>query len=157
MEEFVSENSSTRLGICTAKTQILSGWASVLVHKGNVLYREQGKGIKPALLILQKKLFEEGHTGVCSIPGASLVFGDRVLGFAAFRLGALMGAGAMWGELVSKAALIEASKRGILIAYNRQAASILNTSGDDLCPMERLASVCKSDADFYSELTKMFR
>lgn len=64
---------------------------------------------------------------------------------------------AQWGEPVSKAALIEASKRGILIAYNRQTTSILNTSGDDLCPMERLASVCKSDADFYSELTKMFR
>lgn len=156
MQEFVSENSPIRLGISTAQTEIMSGWASVLVHEGKVLYREQGKGIKPALLVLQKKLLGEGHTGGCSIPGESLVFGDRVLGLAAFRLGALMGAGAMWGDLVSKLALAEASKRGISVAYNRQTDSILNTAGDGLCPMERLASVCQSDADFYSELTKMF-
>ncbi len=156
MHESVSENARVKLGICAAQTEIMSGWASVLVREGKALYREQGKGIRPAFLILQKKLLEEGHTAGCSISEESLVFGDKVLGLAAFRLGALMGANAMWGDLVSKLALSEANKRGILIVYNRQAASILNMAGDDMCPMERLASVCRSDADFYSELVKVF-
>ncbi|HHT84402.1 MAG: DUF1893 domain-containing protein [Bacillota bacterium] len=136
---------SISLSLESAKQQIDSGWSSVLVADGKVLDREKGSGIKPALLILQRM-------GQTARQHPNLVFGDRVLGLAAFRLGVLMRARAMWGGLVSQPVLAEAAARGIQVDGREFVPSILNRTGDGLCPMERLSASCDSDAGFYSEL-----
>ncbi|MGI6621282.1 MAG: DUF1893 domain-containing protein [Bacillota bacterium] len=136
-----------RLSLEVAKRDLDSGWASVLVAGGQVLDRETGSGIRPALLILQRM-------GRAMANHSDLVFGDKVLGLAAFRLGALMGAQAMWGGLVSQRALAEAAARGIPVYGREFVPSILNRTGDGLCPMEQLAVSCESDRQFYSELLK---
>lgn len=142
-------------GIKVARKEILSGWASVLVADGKVIDREKGHGIKPALLILKRNLTVDKSSSNLNCPiELEIVFGDKVLGLAAFRLGALMGAKAMWGGLVSQLAVAQASERNIPILGEKLVQSIFDKSGDDLCPMERLASVCKNDSEFYWELCK---
>lgn len=139
-------------GICTAETEIECGWASVLVCGHEVLDREQGKGVKPAFLILQRRrLLLEKQSPVNM---TDLVFGDKVLGLATFMIGVLAGAKGMWGGLVSELVLAEAGKRGIPVVYRKRVPSILNAAGKDICPMERLATECKSEDDFYRELVK---
>lgn len=191
--EYCTQNGcGNNLSLAVAKQQIDSGWASVLVADGEVLDREKGRGIKPALLILQRRIQsvsqckeaskcieatqyqeedwfieadrckemnqrEEENPGTTGIARPNLVFGDKVLGLAAFRLGALMGAGVMWGGLVSQPVLAEAAVRGIVVLGGEFVPSILNRAGDDLCPMEKLAALCKSDKRFYSELLKKLR
>lgn len=135
------------LSLEVAKQQIDSGWASVLVADGKVLDREKGRGIRPALLILERIGQNDGRY-------PNLVFGDRVLGLAAFRLGALLGAKAMWGALVSQPVLAEAAARGIAVHGREFVPSILSRTGDGLCPMEQLSATCESDAQFYSELVR---
>ncbi len=141
------DGKSISLSLEVAREQIDSGWASVLVADGKVLDREKGRGIKPALLILQRMGQTAGRY-------PNLVFGDRVLGLAAFRLGALMGAEAMWGTLVSQPVLTEAASRGIVVEGRKLVPSILNRAGDGLCPMEQLSAACESDTQFYTELVK---
>ncbi len=141
----------------TARHEIQSGWASVLVQNGKVLDREQGKGIRPALMIFQRRLVGASPSNLLPAKDNSLVFGDRVLGLAAFKLGCLMGAGAMWGDLVSQLALAEAGLKGVPVVYEKRVQSILNRAGDDLCPIERLASGCDKDSDFYSRLLEWLK
>ncbi len=150
--------SGDQTGVLVARQEILSGWASVLVADGKVMDREKGNGIKPALKILKRKLAveEPGANSGCPTH-KSLVFGDKVLGLAAFRLGALMGAKVMWGGLVSQPAVAQAGERNITILGDQLVQSILNKPGDDLCPMERLASACKGDSEFYWELCKRLK
>ncbi|HAF67432.1 MAG TPA: hypothetical protein DCG91_06560, partial [Clostridiales bacterium UBA9857] len=64
------DGKSISLSLEVAREQIDSGWASVLVADGKVLDREKGRGIKPALLILQRMGQTAGRY-------PNLVFGDR--------------------------------------------------------------------------------
>ncbi len=135
------------------KQGLRCGWSAVLAIGGRILDKEKGSGIKPAFLIVRRRF--EG-VGTFGSPEPHLVFGDKVLGLAAFRLGALLGAGVMWGNMISELAVKEAVRRGVRMCGSEFVPFILNRDGNDLCPMEKLASSCTDDAQFYAELEKLF-
>ena len=88
----------------------------------------------PALMLLHELRGEDLERD--QVP---CVLADKVLGLAAFRLASLLGARAVYGELVSRLAVQEAGRRGIPIVWHRLVPTIMNARLDGLCPMEHLA------------------
>ncbi|HOK64625.1 MAG TPA: DUF1893 domain-containing protein [Bacillota bacterium] len=153
--EFAFKGSRVEFSIDVARAELSSGWSAVLVNGGEVLDKEKGKGIKPALALVKRRIYEgnlEPHQ--LTTIDHELVLGDKVLGLAALKLGSLIGCGTMWGELASELAVREGKKRGIQVAYGELVPVILNASGTGLCPMERLASIYDDDLEFYFELCR---
>ncbi len=154
MSETSFEESYFERNLAIARAEIHSGWAAVLVKDGEVIDREKGRGIKPALVLVNRRFSRlETEADVLEAdPG--LVFGDKVLGLAAFRLGYLIGCRAMWGEMASEIAVIEGKKRAVQVEYGQFVPMILNATGSGLCPMERLASTHDGDLEFYYHLSE---
>lgn len=126
-----------------ARREIENGFSAACAQDGEVIYREKGQRLMPVYKIY-KKVKEKSQKG----QGSSVAFADTVVGLAAFRLAALFGAKAMWGEVVSELALKEGERRGIIVRYKTLVPKILNESQTDLCPMEKLSSSVKSDIEF---------
>jgi hypothetical protein len=129
-----------------AVREIQDGWSAAFARNGLVLGREQGKGLRPALKLVAN--LERG---------SACAFADKVLGLAAFRLGCLLGAGVMWGELASELAAAEGRRRGIEVRYHRLVPAIMNLRRDGLCPMEDLAFRSKDDTGFLREVSLVIR
>ena len=126
--------------------ELQDGWSAVVVRKGAVLGTERGRGVRPALTLVKK----HGEKSPC-------VFADKVLGLAALRLGCLLGAKAMWGELASALAVAEGKRRGLEVRYHLLVPAIMNDKRDGLCPMEQLAFRAHSDEEFLLALTERLR
>ena len=129
-----------------AVKEVQAGWSAAIVRKGVLLGRERGRGVRPALTLVRDH--GEQHP---------FVLADKVLGLAAFRLGCLLGAKAMWGELASVLAVAEGRRRGIEVRYHRLVPAIMNDKRDGLCPMEQLAFRAHSDEEFLLALTERLR
>ena len=149
-ESYVERN------LAIAKAEIVSGWAAVLVKDGQVIDREKGKGIKPALTLVRRRFSTAGEERALEAD-EGLVFGDKVLGLAALKLGYLMGCRIMWGEMVSELAVIEGKRRGVHVEYGQLVPVILNAKGNGLCPMEHLAFSHDDDLEFYYDLSERIR
>ncbi len=150
-ESYVERN------LAIAKAEIASGWAAVLVKDGQVIDREKGKGIKPALTLVRRRFSTAQSEERALEADEGLVFGDKVLGLAALKLGYLMGCRIMWGEMVSELAVIEGKRRGVHVEYGQLVPVILNAKGNGLCPMEHLAFSHDDDLEFYYDLSERIR
>ncbi len=128
-----------------ARQAISHGWSAVLVSRGIVIDREIGRGIIPALRLAER------HQARLPASSCSYVFGDKVLGLAAFRLGAFIGARFMWGETASTLAIQEAERRGVVVESFREIHSVMDLRRQKLCPMEALAFACNNDHKFFCE------
>ncbi len=128
--------------------EVQGGWSAAFARAGAVLGREQGRGLRPALRLVQDVAFE--RVGPCA-------FADKVLGLAAFRLGRLLGARVMWGEMASELAVAEGRRRGVEVRYHRLVPAIMNVRKDGLCPMEELAFRSKDDSAFLREVSAVIR
>lgn len=132
-----------------AISQIDNGWKAAVVDKGVVLYRECGERLIPALTILERM-------NQTTLSPRECVFADSVLGLAAFRLAALMGARMMWGNITSALAVSEGDRRGIKVLYRKLVPCIMNKTGEDLCPMEKKAFQASNDVEFYMHVRKVY-
>lgn len=130
-----------------AARKLGEGWSVVAVRKGMVLAKGEGRRLMPALMLLHELRGEDLERD--QVP---CVLADKVLGLAAFRLASLLGARAVYGELVSRLAVQEAGRRGIPIVWHRLVPTIMNARQDGLCPMEHLAFRAGSDFEFYRAL-----
>jgi hypothetical protein len=130
-----------------ARKEILEGWGTAVARNGIVLDRERGRGLRPALQMVRRH-------GPVTAPSA---FADKVLGVAAFRLGWLLGARIMWGEMASSLAVAEGRQRGIEVKYHVLVPSIMNVSREDLCPMEHMAFLSQDDLLFFKQIDGMVR
>jgi hypothetical protein len=129
-----------------AVREVRDGWSAAFTRAGSVLGREQGRGLRPALTLVRD----------CRIT-RSCAFADKVLGLAAFRLGRLLGARMMWGDLASALAVQEGRRSGIEVRYHRLAPAILSLRKERLCPMEDLAFRSKDDWGFLREACMIIR
>ncbi len=144
-DNWLSLMSEVSEGFLRVRRAVGRGSSAVLVCRGSVLAEETGRGIVPALKIATRVLANP------HVPPADLVFGDKVLGLAAFRLGALMGARFMWGETASTLAVKEAERRGVAVAFFHLTPCILSPTHNRVCLMEALAFASNSDLDFYDK------
>ncbi|HHY76277.1 MAG TPA: DUF1893 domain-containing protein [Firmicutes bacterium] len=130
-----------------AARTLAEGWSIVAVRNGAVIAKSEGRRLMPALELLHELRGPELDRA--EVP---CVVADKVLGLAAFRLACLLGARAVYGELVSRLAVREASLRRIPVAWHRLVPAIMNIRQDGLCPMEHLAWRSGSDYEFYRAL-----
>ncbi len=77
---------------------------------------------------------------------------DKVVGLAAARLLVFAQVKEVHAFIASGPALSYLQKRGIPIYAKKIVRNILNKDKTDMCPMERRALNCKSDAEFYKSL-----
>jgi len=103
--------------------------ALVAVKDGRVVATGQRGGVVDLLDILRRKDVD--------LKGAAL--SDRVVGKAAAMLARCGGVTRVHGALMSDAAARTLDEVRVPHAADRRVTRILNRSGDDLCPMERLS------------------
>lgn len=130
-----------------AARKLGEGWAIVAVRNGTVLGKSEGRRLMPALALLHELRGPELEKD--QVP---CVVADKVMGLAAFRLACLLGARAVYGEMVSRLAVREADRRGIPVVWHRLVPAIMNARQDGLCPMEHRAFRAGSDFEFYRAL-----
>ena len=75
---------------------------------------------------------------------------DKVIGLAAAMLFAHGGVKAVWGGIMSKAALAFLQQQGIGAEYGQLVPQIMNRAGDGLCPMEQRALACETAAEAFA-------
>jgi len=129
-----------------AQREIVEGWGTAIARRGVVVDKERGKGIRPALEMVRRSAGDE-----------PCAFADKVLGLAAFRLGATLGAKVMWGEMASSLAVYEGRQRGIEVRYHTLVPSIMDAKLENLCPMERLAFATPGDLGFTEHVDRIVR
>jgi len=148
--------------------EVLRGWSAAVARNGIVVGRETGSGVEPAIRLVDRLVafswspVASPHVFPVKGPAPRIAiakpaqtessvcaFADKVLGLAAFRAGALLGAKVMWGEIASRLAVLEGCRRGIPVYYHRLVPSIMDRTGANLCPMENLAFKAKGDIWFY--------
>jgi hypothetical protein len=103
--------------------------ALVAVKDGRVVATGQRGGVVDLLDILRRK--------DAALEGAAL--SDRVVGKAAAMLARCGGVARVHAGLLSDAAARTLDEARVPHAAEKRVARILNRSGDDLCPMERLS------------------
>lgn len=143
--------------LCVAVREVQQGWSAAFVRDGVVLGREQGKGLKPALNLVRARIAGETDTGGTGRESLPCAFADKVLGLAAFRLGRLLGAQLMWGEMASELAVVEGRRAGVDVRYHLLIPAVMDQKMQSLCPMEHLAFRSGSDYRFYLDLTALIR
>ncbi len=108
-----------------AKQRLAQGNFTCVLCYDETVYTSSQKGIAPMLAFL-----EEG----ISLVGFSAA--DKIIGKAAAMLFALAGVKAVYGEVMSQAAVDYLKQKGILFFYGVLTKQIINRRGDGLCPME---------------------
>ncbi|MBR5529770.1 MAG: DUF1893 domain-containing protein [Oscillospiraceae bacterium] len=109
----------------TAKAQLAEkDYTCVLCLDGKLATSRQ-RGVKPLLNWLENP---ELGRGFCAA--------DKVVGRATAYLYSLLGAKAVYANVMSKSALEVLEKEGIAAAYGQLVPYIVNRKGDGMCPME---------------------
>lgn len=112
------------------------------VYKGRrLLFASQKDRLAPVLEYIEtRKPYVEGVT----------VY-DRVIGNAAALFLKTISARSVFSELGSNNAIRTLEAAGIKYRFNKTVECIMNDSGEDMCPMERL-SLGKTPEEFYRAL-----
>lgn len=143
--------------LSVAIRELQKGWSVAFVRNGVVLGREKGKGLRPALVLVGLRIAQEIENGGPTRESPPCAFADKVLGLAAFRLGRLLGARVMWGEMASELAVLEGRRAGIEVRYHTLVPAVMHQSMERLCPMEHLAFRSCDDYRFYLGVTSAIK
>lgn len=117
-----------------AVDMIRSGEATCVVSRGSeILYTASGRGVKPLMWLVDN---------APELLRGALV-SDKIIGKAAAMLLIAGGAGAVYGEAMSAAAVETLSRHGVPHAYGTLVPVIRDRTGGGVCPIE--ASVLGED------------
>ena len=108
------------------------------------LYLSKEKGVRPWLLWLTE------NDGLAR--GMNAAAADRIIGRAAALLMIYAGVTSVYGEVMSEGARKLFADNHVAVEYGTLTASIMNRSGDDLCPMEMLTAEITSPEEAYKAL-----
>ncbi len=124
--------------------------AKVLLNEGNytcvlcldeMTFTSVANGIKPLNWWLRDGCRFEGFSAA-----------DRVIGRAAAFLYVLLGVKKVYADVLSDSALPVLDRFGIEWSYGVKVKNIMNRTGDDLCPMEKIALNYDEPEDAYAAL-----
>lgn len=108
----------------TAKELLANNYTCVLCLNGQIATSDQ-RGVKPLLNWLESPVLGKGFCAA-----------DKVVGKATAYLYSLLGAKAVYANVMSESALAVLEKEGIDASYGRLVPYIVNRKGDGMCPME---------------------
>jgi len=129
-----------------AKAELLKhGWNLVIVKEGKIVFETDDQGIKGLLDAVE----EIGG----KLEGSSIA--DRVVGLAAAFLCLYARAEAVYGVVASEKAVELLRKHGVRHEFGKVIPMILERSGTEQCPFERLALEISSVEEAYSKLKKL--
>ena len=127
--------------------EFLARGDSLLVCEGNkIIFASNEDGLLPLLEYIDR--FSTGHRQV-------KIF-DKVMGNAAALLSVLANCQEVYSPLGSQLAIATLDKYQIRHHVIKIVPHILNPSGVDMCPMERV-SINKVPEEFYNEVTDIIR
>ena len=106
-----------------------SYWSFVIIKQNRIIYKSKLAGLKPLIYCIKKYQTEMRD---------SIVY-DKIIGKAAAILIASAGVREVWTPTISKAGRAYLSKNNVKIAYKDIVNCIRNRSGNDICPMEKIA------------------
>jgi hypothetical protein len=109
-------------------SRIRSGVVTCIVMKNNkIVYEADGRGVAPLM-----ELYDNDRA---KISGAAVA--DKIIGKAAAMLLVAGEVSAVYGEIMSRAALEYLEERGVDCRYGRCVDIISNRTGNGICPIEK--------------------
>ncbi len=121
--------------------QLLAEGFTCVLCKGDILYTSRLRGVAPMMEWLGEGVQMGGFSAA-----------DKVVGKAVAMLFALAGVEEVHGDIMSKAAAQFLTMSGIRFSYGTLADSIINRSGDGICPMEQLTSHISEPAEAFETI-----
>ena len=112
----------------TKAKEILAQGHAAAICKGDSVYTSDANGIKPLNWWLRDGYTFEGYSAA-----------DKVVGRAAAFLYVLLKVKEIYAELLSESAVEVLEHYNIPYSFGKMVPNILNRTGDDLCPMEKIA------------------
>ncbi len=103
-----------------------NGYTCVILKQGEVVYSSKHIGIRPVLLLAYSKTDVSGCVAV-----------DKIVGRAAALIYAYLGMSEVIAHVMSKGAKEVLDKHGIKNSAVTVCESIINRTGDGICPMEQ--------------------
>lgn len=118
------------------------GYACVVQHPDGRFSCAEGIGVKPLMSFLRQdsRFFEKAFVA------------DKVVGKAAALLLVKGGAQAVYGRIMSEAAVRVLSRFGISYFYETLVPFIQNRTGDGVCPLEQAVSDVETPDDAFPAL-----
>jgi hypothetical protein len=110
-------------------------WSFILIKNNKIIYRSKKEGLQPLIFCLK---YRENNLK------NSLVF-DKIIGRAAAFLMIHGKIKSIMTPVISRSAIREFKKNRINVKYGSITEKIMNKSGNDLCPMEKLSRNKKAD------------
>ena len=126
-----------------AKAMLSEGKYTCVLCLDNMTFTSTANGIKPLNWWLRDGCRFEGFSAA-----------DRVVGRAAAFLYVLLGVKEVYADVLSESAIGVLDQYKIKWSYGRLVKNILNRTGDDLCPMEKIALGHDDPEEAYSALKK---
>ncbi|MDL2311185.1 DUF1893 domain-containing protein [Peptostreptococcaceae bacterium OttesenSCG-928-C18] len=63
----------------------------------------------------------------------------------------------LYAQIISESALVLLKEKDVKISYDKKVEKILNRTGDDLCPVEKISQNNDKFEDFYKELSAFLK
>lgn len=124
--------------------ELLSKNLSLIVKKDSrIIFQSSGEMLHDLVACIKKHKKEMNNSIII----------DKVVGLAAARLLVFARVKEVYAFIASEPAIKYLQKRNIAIHARTIVKNILNKDKTDICPMERRALNCKSDAEFYKSLS----
>ena len=127
-----------------ARRELEKELAFVMVRNGKIVSKSSEKGVAP---------FFHAVTSL-NVNGISLA--DKIVGKAVAYLAVYAGISSVYTPVVSEPALTVLRTNEIHLESDEVVPMILNQSGTDQCPIEKLISTCKTPEEAYNVLKKKF-
>ena len=124
-----------------AKTLLREGNHACVLCLDEMTFTSDANGIKPLNWWLKDGCRFEGFSAA-----------DRVIGRAAAFLYVLLGVKEVYADVLSESAVPVLDRFGISWSYREKVKNIMNRTGDDLCPMEKIALEYEEPEDAYDAL-----
>jgi hypothetical protein len=126
-----------------AKKELLKGKAFVVVKSGKVIAESDEKGVFPLFSAVTK----------LNLENASLA--DKIVGKAVAFLSVYSGIASVYAVVASESAVGVLTNYSIGIEAETVVPMIMNRTGDDQCPIEKLVDCCTPEKA-YTVLKKKF-
>jgi len=127
-----------------AKKELLQGKAFVVVNCGKIIAESDEKGVFPLFSAVTE----------LDLENASLA--DKVVGKAVAFLCVYSGIAAVYAVVASEPAVGVLTRYSIGIEAETVVPMIMNRTGDDQCPIEKLVNTCRTPEKAYTVLKKKF-
>lgn len=110
---------------------------SCVIISGGELYRFSRRGVKDLYTIYSEQ--------PSLLKGATIA--DKVVGKGAAVIMVAGGIRELYAEVISRPAEALLKSHGVAVGYGALVDNIINRTGDDICPVERLCMECASVAE----------